>query len=224
LLIGSARFGNLALARLLRGSFLTYNPPGARFHAQRRTRRKSSEFPAFVVSSVAVSRCSPRKDGYKIPAANSADIPYGGSAKRRHTVRGRSVGLDPFSEGRRADAHRPQASGRDRGLHRGLRPRSDGEGGTMDAGLGTPGPGHTTTTCQRDARARQQYAHHDCLEHQRSWRPDSTAAPQRQNEPHRSATLRAPIQSARGQHRRETPCPRRARNQSRSQRMTSKGG
>ena len=45
-----------------------------------------------------------RAKGYKIPAANSADIPYGGSAKRRHTVRGRSVGLDPFSEGRRADA------------------------------------------------------------------------------------------------------------------------
>ena len=28
----------------------------------------------------------------------------------------------------------------------------------MDAGLGAPGPGDTTATCQRDARARQQYA------------------------------------------------------------------
>ena len=30
------------------------------------------------------------------------------------------------------------------------------------------GPGHTTTTCQRNARARNKDAHHDCLEHQRS--------------------------------------------------------
>ena len=41
---------------------------------------------------------------------------------------------------------------------RALRARRDGEGGIVDAGLGAPGPGDTTATCQRDARARQQYA------------------------------------------------------------------
>ena len=46
-----------------------------------------------------------------------------------------------------------------------LRARSDREGGAVDAGLGAPGPGHTTAPCQRDARARQQHAQNSGLEH-----------------------------------------------------------